>query len=98
DRKSTRLNSSHSQTSYAVFCLTKKHDAVTFADAEHGGVDVGGTRLQGGVRIGDGAPGVVVGMEFDVAVDRLPHHRHQLEDLVRGRDPDRVGKADPLRV
>src|SRR2546430_12855464 len=30
DRKSTRLNSSHSQISYAVFCLkkknTKKHD------------------------------------------------------------------------
>src|SRR5688572_32240184 len=25
DRKSTRLNSSHSQTSYAVFCLKKKH-------------------------------------------------------------------------
>src|SRR5205085_7829589 len=24
DRKSTRLNSSHSQTSYAVFCLQKK--------------------------------------------------------------------------
>src|SRR2546427_7967327 len=28
DRKSTRLNSSHSQISYAVFCLKKKkHDA-----------------------------------------------------------------------
>src|SRR5256886_11336580 len=26
DRKSTRLNSSHSQISYAVFCLKKKHD------------------------------------------------------------------------
>src|SRR6478672_6538399 len=26
DRKSTRLNSSHDQTSYAVFCLTKKND------------------------------------------------------------------------
>src|SRR2546430_13627423 len=26
DRKSTRLNSSHSQTSYAVFCLKKKSD------------------------------------------------------------------------
>src|SRR5688572_30993323 len=26
DRKSTRLNSSHSQTSYAVFCLKKKID------------------------------------------------------------------------
>src|SRR2546427_5816312 len=25
DRKSTRLNSSHSQISYAVFCLEKKH-------------------------------------------------------------------------
>src|SRR5688572_32116231 len=33
DRKSTRLNSSHSQISYAVFCLKKKisarHDATT---------------------------------------------------------------------
>src|SRR2546430_5440622 len=29
DRKSTRLNSSHSQISYAVFCLKKKkHDPV----------------------------------------------------------------------
>src|SRR5256886_4729004 len=27
DRKSTRLNSSHSQISYAVFCLKKKHQA-----------------------------------------------------------------------
>src|SRR5688572_32256361 len=27
DRKSTRLNSSHSQTSYAVFCLKKKNHA-----------------------------------------------------------------------
>src|SRR2546427_8032560 len=29
DRKSTRLNSSHSQISYAVFCLKKKNRAVT---------------------------------------------------------------------
>src|SRR5947209_10130127 len=27
DRKSTRLNSSHANTSYAVFCLKKKHEA-----------------------------------------------------------------------
>src|SRR5688572_5328430 len=27
DRKSTRLNSSHSQSSYAVFCLKKKREA-----------------------------------------------------------------------
>src|SRR2546430_7594696 len=29
DRKSTRLNSSHSQTSYAVFCLKKKTEHST---------------------------------------------------------------------
>src|SRR2546430_8390761 len=28
DRKSTRLNSSHSQISYAVFCLKKKHQQI----------------------------------------------------------------------
>src|SRR2546430_13412639 len=28
DRKSTRLNSSHSQISYAVFCLKKKQDHI----------------------------------------------------------------------
>src|SRR2546430_11308988 len=30
DRKSTRLNSSHSQISYAVFCLKKKKSMYTF--------------------------------------------------------------------
>src|SRR2546430_11320312 len=34
DRKSTRLNSSHSQISYAVFCLKKKKDAKC-ADQAH---------------------------------------------------------------
>src|SRR2546430_4335492 len=33
DRKSTRLNSSHSQISYAVFCLKKKRDDVRFHSA-----------------------------------------------------------------
>src|SRR5206468_5915615 len=31
DRKSTRLNSSHDQISYAVFCLKKKRDGPTAA-------------------------------------------------------------------
>src|SRR2546427_7112013 len=30
DRKSTRLNSSHSQISYAVFCLKKKKYSILF--------------------------------------------------------------------
>src|SRR2546427_7695733 len=33
DRKSTRLNSSHSQISYAVFCLKKKKKIMTVAAA-----------------------------------------------------------------
>src|SRR2546430_12189234 len=33
DRKSTRLNSSHSQISYAVFCLKKKKNHQTYFTA-----------------------------------------------------------------
>src|SRR2546430_12712900 len=36
DRKSTRLNSSHSQISYAVFCLKKKNNHKLNIDAESG--------------------------------------------------------------
>src|SRR5688572_32218104 len=32
DRKSTRLNSSHSQISYAVFCLKKKKNKTTIIE------------------------------------------------------------------
>src|SRR5256885_6962010 len=35
DRKSTRLNSSHLVISYAVFCLKKKKNATTHAQAIH---------------------------------------------------------------
>src|SRR2546430_12557360 len=34
DRKSTRLNSSHSQISYAVFCLKKKKTAAALSVAQ----------------------------------------------------------------
>src|SRR2546430_11168684 len=40
DRKSTRLNSSHSQISYAVFCLKKKKRTLTARSTKlllHGG-------------------------------------------------------------
>src|SRR2546430_9583696 len=35
DRKSTRLNSSHSQISYAVFCLKKKRRSLVAVVCEH---------------------------------------------------------------
>src|SRR5438552_14384105 len=34
DRKSTRLNSSHQITSYAVFCLKKKNERTIHADPD----------------------------------------------------------------
>src|SRR5206468_5333452 len=36
DRKSTRLNSSHDQISYAVFCLKKKKNENRTKDVSHG--------------------------------------------------------------
>src|SRR2546427_2285905 len=41
DRKSTRLNSSHSQISYAVFCLKKKKVCVRAARHAHSGTSTG---------------------------------------------------------
>src|SRR2546430_6702884 len=35
DRKSTRLNSSHSQISYAVFCLKKKKKKIKYSVIRH---------------------------------------------------------------
>src|SRR2546430_11737070 len=40
DRKSTRVNSSHSQISYAVFCLKKKREKARYA-ANPSGLIVG---------------------------------------------------------
>src|SRR5256886_929255 len=52
DRKSTRLNSSHSQISYAVFCLKKKQAAVAVVRAHRDGARVG----EGCRRAPDGRP------------------------------------------
>src|SRR2546430_10344967 len=40
DRKSTRLNSSHSQISYAVFCLKKKKKLVRTANGPESGISM----------------------------------------------------------
>src|SRR2546430_5084507 len=61
DRKSTRLNSSHSQISYAVFCLKKKktHTCVPGWLPQ----SLGGLRSEAGVSIG-------------TPVDRIDRQRH----------------------
>src|SRR2546430_9896591 len=45
DRKSTRLNSSHSQISYAVFCLKKKRDHPTHLICKRGLLEVVSPRV-----------------------------------------------------
>src|SRR3712207_8154297 len=43
DRKSTRLNSSHANISYAVFCLKKKNNIVTTTIADNYTLDTTAT-------------------------------------------------------
>src|SRR5258705_9528892 len=43
DRKSTRLNSSHSSTSYAAFCLNKKTETALAVRYSVGGTAANGT-------------------------------------------------------
>src|SRR2546430_3700702 len=40
DRKSTRLNSSHSQISYAVFCLKKKNKITMYTSVDQRKYDI----------------------------------------------------------
>src|SRR2546430_13267962 len=53
DRKSTRLNSSHSQISYAVFCLKKKNQSVARPAAGHLAVAHGHLRHRLDLRAAD---------------------------------------------
>jgi len=48
---------------------SKRGDAVALANAENGGIDVGGTSLEGAVGIGNTAAGIVVEVGLDVAGD-----------------------------
>src|SRR2546421_5018803 len=49
DRKSTRLNSSHDQISYAVFCLKKKKDESTLPTVLEGTQDPAAENLHRGI-------------------------------------------------
>src|SRR3989440_1756309 len=67
DRKSTRLNSSHDQISYAVFCLKKKNDILTHCYS--GAPNIGGqftNILQGGTLLPTALAGKRQGGVFDV--------------------------------
>src|SRR2546428_2629341 len=50
DRKSTRLNSSHDQISYAVFCLKKKKKTDTWGSSQPSTMAASSTRYRGHTR------------------------------------------------
>ena len=76
----------------------ERRDAVSFADAEHRGVDVGGSRFESLVGIGDGASGVVVEMRLDVAADDFAESLNLFEDFAWGRAAYGVGDPHAVRA
>src|SRR2546430_7927887 len=62
DRKSTRLNSSHSQISYAAFCLNKKHTVDHF----HSVVNI------------SGIPFAIAGFTQALLEHAMPQLRHNI--------------------
>src|SRR5256886_12167942 len=83
DRKSTRLNSSHSQISYAVFCLKKKTTSIAAYTVSESGLDP--TFLVGGVvqnfgaifRVTNSDYFIIEGDDYDTAYfDHGPQFMH----------------------
>src|SRR2546428_5299534 len=71
DRKSTRLNSSHDQISYAVFCLKKKQQPLALRILLEQLLDLGGAVVRGAV-----LEPVEAQRPVDVQVSGL-HARHE---------------------
>src|SRR5579859_7283837 len=67
DRKSTRLNSSHSQISYAVFCLKKKNNQLRLELLRHLETRLNKAKIDtdlGCHCVGDGVGGAVVALRL----------------------------------
>src|SRR5690606_40822936 len=81
DRKSTRLNSSHVKSSYAVFCLKKKILIRHHLAAQHVRVHIEGP--------GDGMGGV--GVELDGSREQRGRQSYSRTDDCREQVLERVG-------
>src|SRR5256886_5193197 len=68
DRKSTRLNSSHSQISYAVFCLKKKTAHRPFAAANPSVAEKSGLRIGLLWSCTTGEPPITVPAHYDCSL------------------------------
>lgn len=75
---------------------TKRSDTVTLSDTENRGIYVSRTGFQGAVSVGDGAPGVVVEVCFDVASNDTPQDTDQFVDLAGRGTANSVGNTDTV--
>ena len=75
---------------------TERGDTVTLADTKDGGVDVGGTGLEGAIGIGNGAAGIVVEVRLDIARHDTTQGPDEVVDLPGGRAANGIGNTDAV--
>ena len=74
----------------------QRGNTVTLANAQHRRVDMSRASFQGGIRVGNCAPGVVVEVALDVARDNGPQCLDELIDLPGIGAPNSVGNSDAV--
>jgi hypothetical protein len=75
---------------------SERGDTVTLSNAENRRVNVGRSRLERGVSVGDGATRVVVEVGLNVARNNTTERPNELVDLPRVGASDGVGDSDTV--
>lgn len=75
---------------------TEGRNAVALTDTENGGVDVGGTGLEGAVGVGDGAASVIVEVGLDVARNDTTERPDEVIDLAGRSAADGISNTDTV--
>lgn len=75
----------------------ERGDTVSLSDTENRGIDVGGTGLERGVGVGDGASGVVVEVAFNVTRDDATEGSDEVVYLSRVGASDGIGDTDSVQ-
>lgn len=75
---------------------TERRDAVSLANTEDGGVDVGGSGLQSAVSVGNGAAGIIVQMNLNITMDDTTKDTDELVDLSGGGAANGIGDTDTV--
>lgn len=77
---------------------TERGDTVTLTDSENGGIDVGGTSLEGTVSVGNGTTSVVVEVSLDVTANNTTQDTDELVDLAGRGATDGVGDTNTVHA